>query len=219
MVADRKAKQMKRATMKKILLLLLGCWVGVASAQSQIKAVQLYTQDELLRLINRNEHLSRVVLDDCQLVQDIEARAETLKVPAYQFLWGDMLAWGVCVEADPERGIPLMEEAAMQGLAPAMEQLGRYYAAGKLVQQDIPRGIVYLREAGSLGNLKAQIQLAELFIDGHGSPYDYEDTYHWLYNAITNDKELHQKIADCMASLEELMHPKSVRRARRPLES
>lgn len=207
--------------MTRIVLILIAVLLTCAQAQAQsdIKAVQLYSQDELLRLINRNEHLSRVVLDDCQLVQDIEARAQTLKVPAYQFLWGDMLAWGVCVEAEPDRGIGFMEDAAMQGLPEAMEQLGRYFAAGKLVQKDIERGIVFLREAGSLGNLKAQIQLAELFIEGHGSPYDYEDTYHWLYNAITNDDDLHQKIADCMSGLAELMHPKSVRRARRPLDS
>ena len=200
------------------LMFVLG-FSQVCFAQSELKAVQLYSQDELIRLINRNEHLSQVVLDDCQLVRDIEARAETLKVPSYQFLWGDMLAWGVCVDADPARGIPLMEDAAMQGFPAAMEQLGRYYANGKLVQQDIERGIVYLREAGSLGNLKAQIQLAELFLEGHGSPFDYEDTYHWLYNAVTNDEALHQKIAECMSGLAKLMHPKSVRRARRPLES
>ncbi len=187
--------------------------------QTELRAVQLYSQDELLRLIERNEHLSRVVLDDCQLVQDIEARAETLKIPAYQFLWGDMLAWGVCIEAEPGRGIGFMEEAAMQGLAPAMEQLGRYYANGRLVQKDIERGIIFLREAGSLGNLKAQLQLAELFIEGHGSSYDYEDTYHWLYNAVTGDDDTHARIAGAMSELEKLMHPKAVRRARRPLDS
>lgn len=201
-----------------LLISFLG-FSQMSFAQSEIKAVQIYSQDELLRLINRNEHLSRVVLDDCQLVQDIEARAQVLKIPAYQFLWGDMLAWGVCVEAEPDRGVAFMEDAAMQGLAPAMEQLGRYYAAGRLVQKDVERGIIYLREAGSLGNLKAQIQLAELFIEGHGSPYDYEDTYHWLYNAVTGDEEQHQQIANCMSGLEELMHPKIVRRARRPLDS
>ena len=121
----------------RVLILMLALVSVGAAAQSQIKAVQLYSQDELIRLINRNEHLSRVVLDDCQLVQDIEARAETLKVPAYQFLWGDMLAWGVCVEADPERGVPLMEDAAMQGLPAAMEQLGRYYANGKMCRKTL----------------------------------------------------------------------------------
>lgn len=204
--------------------LLLFCSFIVVStltvkAAESLQAVQLYSQDELLRLISRNEHLSRVVLDRCQLVQDIQARAETLKVPAYQFLWGDMLAWGVCTNADPERGIMFMRAAADQGLPEAFEQLGRYYAKGKLVQADKERAVVYLREGASLGNLKAQIQLAELFIDGYGSPYDFEDAYHWLYNAITADKTTHQRIAKCLQGLEKLMHPKAVRKAKRLLDS
>jgi hypothetical protein len=194
-------------------------FVGSTNAADEIKAVQLYSQDELLSLINRNEHLSRVVLDDCQLVKDIQARAETLKIPSYQFLWGDMLAWGVCVDADPERGINFMHQAAEQGLSAGLEQLGRYYSQGRLVQQDKERAVVFLREASVLGHLRAQIQLAELFIDGFGSPYDYEDAYHWLYNAITADKPTHSKIAKCMSELEKLMHPKAVRKAKRPLNS
>jgi TPR repeat protein len=190
-----------------------------ALGAEKIKAVQLYSQDELLRLINRNEHLTRVVLDDCQLVQDIEARAQTLKIPAYQFLWGDMLAWGVCVEAEPVRGIHFMRQAADQGLPEGLEQLGRYYAQGKLVQQDKSRGVILLREAAMLGNQKAQIELAELFIAGYGSPYDYEDAYRWLYNAVTADNKTHAKIAHCMTELEKLMHPKAIRKARRLLES
>jgi TPR repeat protein len=203
------------------IIALLGATTLSLSAlgAEEIKAVQLYSQDELLRLINRNEHLTRVVLDDCQLVQDIEARAQTLKIPAYQFLWGDMLAWGVCVKAEPARGIAFMRQAAEQGLPEGLEQLGRYYAQGKLVQQDKSRGVVLLREAAMLGNQKAQIELAELFIAGYGSPYDYEDAYHWLYNAITANNKTHAKIAYCMTELEKLMHPKAVRKARRPLES
>ncbi len=205
-----------------ILLIALaasGLFSVSSRAAEELRAVQLYSQDELIRLIDRNEHLSQVVLDKCQLVQDIEARAQTLKIPAYQFLWGDMLAWGVCVEANPERGVNYMRQAAEQGLPAALEQLGRYYAQGKLVQMDKQQAVIFLRESSALGNLKAQIQLAELFIDGHGSPYDYEDIYHWLYNAITADKDQHAKIANCLDELEVLMHPKAVRNARRPLDT
>ncbi|MDY6926316.1 MAG: tetratricopeptide repeat protein [Pseudomonadota bacterium] len=196
-------------------------WLGVVNAAQaqEIKAVQLYTQDELINMINRNAHLDRVVMDRCQLNQDIEARAEVLKVPAYQFLWGDMLAWGVCVEADPERGIDFMRQAADQGLPAALEQLGRYYSKGTLVQQDRKRAVIFLREASALGNLKAQMQLAELFIDGYGSPYDYQDAYQWLYNAVTADKQTHQTIATYLQELEKLMHPRAVRAARTPLDS
>ncbi len=208
---------LKRAA---LLLVTVLSSLSAASLQAQeLKAVQLYTQDELISMINQNAHLDRVVTDRCQLNQDIEAHAEVLKEPAYQFLWGDMLAWGVCVEADPVRGIGFMREASEQGLPAALEQLGRYYAKGTLVQEDKPRAVMYLREASALGNLKAQLQLAQLFVDGYGSPYDYEDTYHWLYNAITDDKKVHQQIAGYLAKLEKLMHPKAVRAARRPLES
>lgn len=193
--------------------------MAVSAQAQELKAVQLYTQDELIRMINKNEHLDRVVMDRCQLNQDIEAHAEVLNEPAYQFLWGDMLAWGVCVDADPERGVDMMRAAAEQGLPAALEQLGRYYAKGTLVQADKKRAVIYLREASALGNLDAQIRLAELFIDGYGSPYDYEDAYHWLYNAITDDKKVHQHIAECMSKLEALMHPKAVRNARRLADS
>ena len=106
-----------------------------------------------------------------------------------------MLAWVVCVDAEPERGIGFIRDASEQGLPAALEQLGRYYAKGTLVQTDKQRAVIYLREASALGNLKAQMQLAQLFLDGHGSPYDYEDTYHWLYNAVTDDKKTHSEIA------------------------
>jgi TPR repeat protein len=206
--------------MYKLLPLLIVLISFQLKAQSNdLKAVQLYSQDELIRLINRNEHLSRVVLDDCQLVQDIEARAQTLKIPAYQFLWGDMLAWGVCVKADAERGIYYMNLSAEQGLPAAFEQLGRYYRDGKFVQVDSEKAVRYFYESSYLGNQKGQIQLAEMFVDGYGSPYDYEDAYHWLYNAITADKTTHDRIEVCLEGLERLMSPKSVRNAKRPLDS
>ena len=185
----------------------------------ELRAVQLYDQDKLIEMIDANTHLNKVVEDRCQLVQDIEARADVLKVPAYQFLWGDMLAWGVCVDAEPARGISYMEDAANQGFPAALEQLGRYYAKGTLVQQDKSRAVVYLREASSLQNLNAQIRLVELFLEGYGSPYDYEDAYHWLYNSVTDDKQKHQQIAGYLSQLEALMHPKAVRAARRTLDS
>lgn len=93
----------------------------------QLEAVQLYTQDELLALIRTNSHLRRVQDDDCQLVRDIEARADIMKLPAYQFLWGDMLAYAVCVPRDIERGWQLMQDAAAQGLPEGLEQVGRYW--------------------------------------------------------------------------------------------
>jgi TPR repeat protein len=183
----------------------------------ELEAVQVYSQDELIKLINTQQHLSRIKADRCQIVEDIEARADIMHVPAFQFLWGDMLAWGVCVEKNPVQGIYYIREAANQGLMAALEQLGRYYSLGTFVQEDKKRAVMYLREAAAMGNLSAQLQLADLFLDGHGSPYDFKDLYHWLYNAVTDNSAMHRKIKTYMQALETKMHPKDVSKARRPI--
>ena len=200
-----------------LLVLSLICMVSINAHSKELEAVQVYSQDELIRLINNNQHLARIKEDRCQIVEDIEARADIMQVPAYQFLWGDMLAWGVCVDKNPTQGIHYIRAAANQGLMAALEQLGRYHNEGKFLQQDKKRAVMYLREASAMGNLPAQLQLAELFIDGYGSPYDFEDLYHWLYNAITDDTRLHYKINVYMKQLATLMHPKAVRQAQRPM--
>lgn len=180
-----------------------------------ISAIQLYSQDELIRLINQNRHLQRVQDDRCQLVRDIQARAEILTIPSYQFLWGDMLAWGVCVNRDAELGIDYMRLAAAQGLPAAFEYLGRYHANGILVTQDTPLAVRYFKEAGALGSKPALIQLADLLIAGHGSPYDYENVYVWLYQTVSADKTYRNKVSTRMDALEQKMSPSVIKSARK----
>lgn len=182
-----------------------------------MEAVQIYKQDELIALINENTHLDRVVVDECQLVEDIEARAEKVKIPAYQFLWGDMLAWGICVPRDVELGVHYMWQSAEQGLAAALEQLGRYYYRGILVQTDLEKAVVLLKESASLGFVKAQLQLVELLIQGAGSPHDYEDAYRWLHHAIIADRSQHRQASLLLAQLAKRMPPRIVERAKSSL--
>lgn len=178
-------------------------------------ALPIYNESQLLSLFESNMQLKRVKEDDCQLVQDIEARAIRVESPSYQFLYGDMLAWGVCVNRDVDLGIYYIQLAAQQGLPAALEQLGRYYAKGTLVQQDKERAIPYLREAASLGNTSARLQLAELLIADVGSPLDYEDAYRWLYHTITADKSIHRKISMLRKALEDRMPRNIIARAKR----
>ncbi|KLV00366.1 flagellar protein MotX [Photobacterium aquae] len=178
-------------------------------------AVPVYTENQLIRMFDTNSHLERVRADDCQLVQDIEARAVRVESPAYQYLYGDMLAWGVCVKRDAELGIHYMQEAAQQGLPAALEQLGRYYARGILVQQDSERAIPYLREAASMGNVNARILLAELLLRDYGSPLDFEDAYRWLYHTVSASKVTHNKITQLRLGLENRMPANVIARAKR----
>lgn len=180
-----------------------------------LQAVQIYSQDELLDLIKNNQHLERVKADRCQLTRDIEDRAVKLKVPAYQFLYGDMLAWGVCLDQDPRQGLFYINKAADQGLVAAIEQLGRYYHVGRFVQKDMDKAYVYIQRAAEQGNTNAQIRLIEMQLAGSGSPYDYENSYRWLHHAIIADKKMHKKAEMLLADLSRLMNPKALKRAKK----
>lgn len=180
----------------------------------ELQAVPLYRQDELLNWIEQGRHLKQVKQDRCQLTQDIEARASVMKIPAYQFLWGDMLAWGVCTKSNAELGVQYMWEAANQGLAPALEQLGRYYWKGTLVQKDLVRAETLMREAASQGFLRARIEWVEMLLQGMGSPLDYEDAYRWLHGSVIGDKALHQKAASLLKRLGNRMPANVVARAK-----
>ncbi|MBU2893312.1 sel1 repeat family protein [Colwellia sp. D2M02] len=202
----------------RILLTILfsGLMAFSSLAQSaNMQAVQIYTDDQLLDLIKENKHLSQVVLDECQLVQDIEARANKANMPSYQFLWGDMLAFGVCVKKDIPLGLHYMNLAADQGLSEGLEQLGRYYHIGKFMQVDIDKAIVYLKTAASLNNLKAQMRLASLYEQGYGSPLDYPALYSQLHNSLTDDKKTHKKISQLLAQLATKMPPQVIEDAKR----
>ncbi|MGB1201153.1 MAG: tetratricopeptide repeat protein [Cognaticolwellia aestuarii] len=188
-------------------------WANLTVAQ-ELRAVQIYTDDQLLNLIKKNKHLGQVVLDQCQLVQDIEARAIKAEKPSYQFLWGDMLAYGVCIDKNVELGIHYMQQAAEQGLPEALEQMGRYYHIGKFMQPDMNKALTYLKAAASVDNLKAQIRLAEIYNQGHGSPLDFPELYSQLHHALTADKQTHQKIGVLLAQLATKMPEHVVERAK-----
>ncbi|KEY90909.1 sSodium-type polar flagellar protein motX [Candidatus Photodesmus blepharus] len=176
--------------------------------------VPVYSESELIKLIRKNKHLKRIKADDCQLVEDIIARATRISLPSYEFLYGDMLTWGVCVEQDVELGLYYIESAARQGLPNALEQLGRYYARGILVQEDKERAIRYLREAAAIGNLDARIHLAKLLLWNYGSPLDYEDAYRWLHNSKSPERHVRNEISILRQNLARRMPSNIIARAR-----
>ncbi len=183
------------------IIFLTFIFLPLPAIGANMQAVQIYTDNQLLDLIKENKHLSQVVLDECQLVQDIEARANKANMPSYQFLWGDMLAYGVCVKKDIPLGLHYMNLAAEQGLSAGLEQIGRYYHVGKFMQVDIDKAIVYLKTAATLDNLKAQMRLANLYEQGYGSPLDYPVLYSQLHHSLTDDKVTHKKITSLLRQL------------------
>ncbi|MDA7745886.1 flagellar protein MotX [Psychromonas sp.] len=202
--------------MKKIIQSLLIC--GLLSSSHLIadeyRVIQIYSQDELNVLVKNNQHLQQVKKDDCQLIEDIEAHALKVKEPTYVYLWGDMLAWGVCVDRNVELGMFYIHEAAQQGLLAAIEQLGRYYNKGILVIEDKDRAITYLREAALQGHTKAQLSYIALLNEGYGSPYDYEEAYRALHNSVIASPKMKQQANQALVSLAQKMPEYAVRKAR-----
>jgi len=200
-----------------MLTVLALTFIAPAFCEEEDRVIQLYSQRELLALIADNTHLQRVKMDQCQLVEDIKARAEIVKLPSYQYLYGDMLAYGVCVPRDAQYGVYMMEQSAHQGLIEAIEQLGRYYHTGKFFQPDLKRAIRYLTEAASLGNVNAQLRLVTILADEKGSPVDYENAYHWLHNSVIADQEKRMTANQLLTRLATIMPKSVVERAKRPL--
>jgi len=198
-----------------MMLFLTFLLVTPISYGQNLSAVQIYSDNLLLELIKENKHLSQVVLDKCQLVQDIEARAVKSKLPSYQFLWGDMLAFGVCVKKDIKLGLYYMRLSADQGLVESLEQLGRYYHVGKFMQKDTDKAIIFLKEAAALKNLKAQMRLAQIYQQGLGSPLDYPELYSQLHHSVTEDKVIHKKITQLLNALADKMPEHVIRAAKK----
>ncbi|KVX03001.1 tetratricopeptide repeat protein [Shewanella frigidimarina] len=200
--------------MLRICLLLLS--VVSINVFAVTEAVDIYSDQQLISLIRSNQYLQRVKADDCQLVQDIEARAEVLQQPMYQFLWGEMLNNGVCVKAHPSRGMALLQTSAEQGSAEAMVKLADYYYRGKLVVKDPNRAVQYVLPAAANGDLTARMTLVRLFGEGYGSPADYEFGYHWLYNSIFDDDAQQKKASSLLQMLAAKMPASIVARAQQP---
>jgi len=200
--------------MRILFFIIFIFFLPLAKGQNLI-AVQIYTDNQLLNLIKENKHLSQVVIDECQLVQDIEARAIKAKMPSYQFLWGDMLAYGVCVKKDIALGLHYMRLAADQGLVEGIEQIGRYYHVGKFMQVDMEQAIIFLKAAAAMNNLAAQMRLASIYQQGYGSPLDYPALYSQLHHAITDDKTTHKKITQLLSKLAVKMPDKVINMAKR----
>ncbi len=180
---------------------------------AETQAVDLYTQDQLLDMIRSEQYLARVKQDDCQLVQDIEARAVIVKHPLYQFLWGEMLNHGTCVKANVTKGINLLRDAAEQGSPEAMAKLAEYYQDGKFVIQNRDRAVSYLLPAAASGSLAARMRLVRLLGQGYGSPRDYEMAYNWLYNSVFPDEATKKKALSLLQGLAAKMPASAVARA------
>ena len=78
------------------LIMALSSRLSHANLADVGEPVPIYTEAELINLIENNQHLERVKADKCQLVEDIVARATRISLPLMSFYTA--ICWrGACV--------------------------------------------------------------------------------------------------------------------------
>ncbi|MBM25330.1 MAG: flagellar protein MotX [Chloroflexi bacterium] len=166
----------------------------------ELTPVPIYTENELISWINKDSHLKRLETDDCQIVEDIVARATRIDLPSYQFLYGDMLINSVCVEQNIETGLFYIRESAKQGFNPALYKLAQFYSKPIYVQKNDQRAIALLEEASFTGHVDSSILWAELLLEERGSPIDYPKVLKDLKESFSQ-KDKHHKIKELIEKI------------------
>lgn len=153
--------------------------------------VNVYTVDELNTYVENNIHFKIIRdRDKCQFTPDIEDRARIVGMPAFEYVWADMLISGVCVKQDVELGLDYLAKAVDHAYPPAMIKMSDFYERGHLLPRDRKQAVALMRAAASLGSRTARLAWADMLVRGLGAPAYYEEAYSWLYHSIYfNDYE------------------------------
>lgn len=153
--------------------------------KSDNTSVNVYTVDELNTYVETGVYMQVIRdRDRCQFTPDIEDRARIVGMPAFEFVWGEMLVSGVCVQQDTELGLDYLQRSVNHAYAPAMIRAAQYYERGYLLPQDKNKAVTLMRAAAALGSRSARLQWADMLVRGLGAPAYYEEAYSWLYHSI-----------------------------------
>jgi TPR repeat protein len=102
------------------------------------------------------------------------------QVPDAQFLVGYLYEHGKSLPRDFSKAAENYRAAALQGYAPAENNLGSLYQRGNGVPQDIALAFQWYRAAALHGNPAAQHNLGTFYHLGYGTPTDFVEAAKWL---------------------------------------
>ena len=88
------------------------------------------------------------------------------------------------MDPDLQQAVYWLRQAAEQGHARALYQLGLMFLQGRGAPQNYHQAAAYLSRAGELGHALAQYQLATLYHKGQGVPQDSQQAYVWSSLAV-----------------------------------
>jgi TPR repeat protein len=80
---------------------------------------------------------------------------------------------------DTAKARALYEQAAAKDWAPAMTNLGDFYATGNGVPADMKAALTWYRKAADLGDANAMYSVGQRYEHGDGVPQDFGDAKNW----------------------------------------
>lgn len=177
-------------------------------------SVNVYTVDELNTYVETGVYIQIIRdRDKCQFTPDIEDRARIVGMPAFEFVWGDMLVSGICVQRDTELGLDYLQKSVDHAYAPAMIRLAEYYEQGHLLPRNKDKAVTLMRAAAALGSKTARLQWADMLVRGLGAPAYYEEAFSWLYHSIYFSEYERAKSAFLQREMRKMMPANIVARA------
>ncbi len=84
---------------------------------------------------------------------------------------------------DFAQAVPLLTQAAQQGLPNAQGLLGSMYLIGKGVAKDFPKALTLLKQAATQGHAEAQSLIGAIYLVGKEVPQDVKQAVQWLQKA------------------------------------
>lgn len=177
--------------------------------------VNVYTVDELNTYVESGVYMKVIrERDKCQFTPDIEDRARIVGMPAFEYVWGDMLITGTCVKQDVELGLDYIKKAVDHAYAPAMIRLSDFHERGYLVPHSKEKAVTLMRAAASLGSRTARLQWADMLVRGLGAPAYYEEAYSWLYHSLYFNEYEKTKRTYLQNEMQKMMPPNIIARAK-----
>lgn len=125
--------------------------------------------------------------------------------------------YGLGVDADSNKALHWLQEAAAQKHKAAMYQLAEFHNRHDKYH-DPALAMEWYKKSAQAEYIPAQVRMAEMYVKGEGVPQDYVEAYKWFYMAgmfnASGEPRLRGSIRGQRQALAQKMKPEQITQAR-----
>lgn len=125
--------------------------------------------------------------------------------------------YGLGIDADSEKALHWLKQAATQNHKAAMFQLAEFHNRHDKYH-DSAVAMKWYKKAAAKDHVAAQLRIAEMYVDGKGVSKDYVEAYKWFYLAgmfgANGEPQLRGNVRRQRQMLTQKMNPEQITEAR-----